>query len=82
MIGRRSIGVTIAVLATTTGVGGAQPYDAKAKATFYTDGDPREECPLVRPFHSAYDGTMTSRRFPAPWRADKMPDGYVVCDNG
>jgi hypothetical protein len=21
-----------------------------------------------------------SRRFPAPWRADKMPDGYVVRD--
>jgi hypothetical protein len=23
---------------------------------------------------------MTSRRFPAPWRADKMPSGYVVRD--
>jgi hypothetical protein len=23
---------------------------------------------------------MTTRRFPAPWRADKMPDGYVVRD--
>jgi hypothetical protein len=23
-------------------------------------------------------GFMTSRRFPAPWRADKMPGGYVV----
>jgi hypothetical protein len=23
---------------------------------------------------------MTSRRFPAPWRADKMPGGYVVRD--
>jgi hypothetical protein len=24
--------------------------------------------------------TMTNRRFPAPWRADKMPGGYVVRD--
>jgi hypothetical protein len=24
--------------------------------------------------------TMTPRRFPAPWRADKMPGGYVVRD--
>ena len=23
---------------------------------------------------------MASRRFPAPWRADKMPGGYVVRD--
>ena len=23
---------------------------------------------------------MPSRRFPAPWRADKMPGGYVVRD--
>ena len=23
---------------------------------------------------------MTSRRFPPPWRADKMPGGYVVRD--
>ena len=23
---------------------------------------------------------MTSRRFPAPWRADKMPGGYAVRD--
>jgi hypothetical protein len=23
---------------------------------------------------------MTTRRFPAPWRADKMPGGYVVRD--
>jgi hypothetical protein len=23
---------------------------------------------------------MTSRRFPAPWRADKIPGGYVVRD--
>ena len=23
---------------------------------------------------------MTSRRFPAPWRADPMPGGYVVRD--
>ena len=23
---------------------------------------------------------MTNRRFPAPWRADKMPGGYVVRD--
>jgi hypothetical protein len=23
---------------------------------------------------------MTPRRFPAPWRADKMPGGYVVRD--
>jgi K+/H+ antiporter YhaU regulatory subunit KhtT len=23
---------------------------------------------------------MTSRRFPAPWRADAMPGGYVVRD--
>jgi hypothetical protein len=25
-------------------------------------------------------GFMTSRRFPAPWRADKMPVGHVVRD--
>jgi hypothetical protein len=23
---------------------------------------------------------MTTRRFPAPWRADKVPGGYVVRD--
>ena len=23
---------------------------------------------------------MTSRRFPVPWRADKIPGGYVVRD--
>jgi hypothetical protein len=23
---------------------------------------------------------MTTRRFPAPWSADKIPDGYVVRD--
>jgi hypothetical protein len=23
---------------------------------------------------------MNTRRFPAPWRADKMPGGYVVRD--
>jgi hypothetical protein len=23
---------------------------------------------------------MTARRFPAPWRAEKMPGGYVVRD--
>jgi hypothetical protein len=23
---------------------------------------------------------MTTRRFPAPWRADKMPGGHVVRD--
>jgi hypothetical protein len=23
---------------------------------------------------------MTTRRFPPPWRADKMPGGYVVRD--
>jgi hypothetical protein len=23
---------------------------------------------------------MTDRRFPAPWRADKMPGGYIVRD--
>jgi hypothetical protein len=23
---------------------------------------------------------MTTRRFPAPWRAEKMPGGYVVRD--
>jgi hypothetical protein len=23
---------------------------------------------------------MTSRRFPAPWRADKIPGGYIVRD--
>jgi hypothetical protein len=25
-------------------------------------------------------GALTTRRFPAPWRADKMPGGYVVRD--
>jgi hypothetical protein len=24
---------------------------------------------------------MTNRRFPAPWRADKMPDGYRIKDD-
>jgi len=32
-------------------------------------GDPNEDT-----------AAMTSRRFPAPWRADKMPGGYVVRD--
>jgi hypothetical protein len=26
------------------------------------------------------DRGMTTRRFPPPWRADKMPGGYVVRD--
>jgi hypothetical protein len=26
------------------------------------------------------DGGMTTRRFPPPWRADKIPGGYVVRD--
>jgi hypothetical protein len=26
------------------------------------------------------DRGMTTRRFPAPWRADNMPGGYVVRD--
>jgi hypothetical protein len=26
------------------------------------------------------DRSMPSRRFPAPWRAEKMPGGYVVRD--
>ena len=26
------------------------------------------------------DRHMTTRRFPAPWRADKMPGGYVIRD--
>jgi hypothetical protein len=26
------------------------------------------------------DLDMTPRRFPAPWRAEKMPGGYVVRD--
>jgi hypothetical protein len=25
-------------------------------------------------------GTMTGRRFPPPWRADRIPGGYVVRD--
>jgi hypothetical protein len=29
---------------------------------------------------NADTAAMTSRRFPAPWRADKMPGGYVVRD--
>jgi K+/H+ antiporter YhaU regulatory subunit KhtT len=27
------------------------------------------------------DRCVTTRRFPPPWRAEKMPGGYVVCDN-
>jgi K+/H+ antiporter YhaU regulatory subunit KhtT len=27
------------------------------------------------------DRTMATRRFPAPWRAEKMPGGYVVRDS-
>jgi hypothetical protein len=23
---------------------------------------------------------MSNRRFPAPWRAERMPGGYIVCD--
>jgi hypothetical protein len=30
--------------------------------------------------HPAVSPSMTSRRFPPPWRADKMPGGYVVRD--
>jgi hypothetical protein len=30
--------------------------------------------------YPAASPSMTSRRFPAPWHADKMPGGYVVRD--
>jgi hypothetical protein len=30
--------------------------------------------------YPAVSPSMTSRRFPAPWRADKIPGGYVVRD--
>jgi hypothetical protein len=33
-----------------------------------------------RPAASPSSPRMTSRRFPAPWRADPMPGGYVVRD--
>jgi hypothetical protein len=35
---------------------------------------------IPRPAASPSSPRMTSRRFPAPWRADPMPDGYVVRD--
>ena len=30
--------------------------------------------------HALEISPMTNRRFPPPWRADKMPGGYVVRD--
>jgi hypothetical protein len=30
--------------------------------------------------YPAVSPSMTSRRFPPPWRADKIPGGYVVRD--
>jgi hypothetical protein len=35
---------------------------------------------IRRPAVSTSSPRMTSRRFPAPWRADKVPGGYVVRD--
>jgi hypothetical protein len=35
---------------------------------------------IPRPAASASSPRMTSRRFPAPWRADKIAGGYVVRD--
>jgi hypothetical protein len=34
----------------------------------------------VEALQSQASATMTARRFPPPWRADKMPGGYVVRD--
>jgi hypothetical protein len=33
-----------------------------------------------RTAHGAREDRMTTRRLPAPWRAEKMPGGYVVRD--
>jgi hypothetical protein len=35
---------------------------------------------MPRPATSAYSPRMTSRRFPTPWRADKIAGGCVVRD--
>jgi hypothetical protein len=35
---------------------------------------------ILRPAASASSPRMTSRRFPTPWRADKIAGGYVVRD--
>jgi hypothetical protein len=40
-------------------------------------GQPGDD-PCTRGFLT--DGTMTDRRFPPPWSADKIPGGYVVRD--
>jgi hypothetical protein len=34
----------------------------------------------VEAIHCRGMEAMTSRRFPAPWRADKIPGGYIVRD--
>jgi hypothetical protein len=41
---------------------------------------PGGEAALLKIAAHCDDGRMTTRRFPAPWRADKMPGGYVVRD--
>jgi hypothetical protein len=41
---------------------------------------PGSEATLSKIAAHCDDRGMTTRRFPAPWRADKMPGGYVVRD--
>jgi hypothetical protein len=42
----------------------------------------RRRCtePFSKSPRTCDDPRMTTRRFPAPWRAEKMPGGYVVRD--
>jgi hypothetical protein len=41
---------------------------------------PGGEATLLKIAAPCDDRGMATRRFAAPWRADKMPDGYVVRD--
>jgi hypothetical protein len=41
----------------------------------------RREATLLKIAAPCDDRGMTTRRFPAPWRADKMPGGYAVRDS-
>jgi hypothetical protein len=43
-------------------------------------GKVRPENPLIALAAGCDDRRMTTRRFPPPWRAEKMPGGYVVRD--
>jgi hypothetical protein len=55
---------------------------SKRLAAPYRSGPSRDWIKVKNPDSTAMlQGTMVNdRRFPAPWRADKIPGGYVVRD--